>query len=116
VRLHVVTRPADDDALVIDMVRPASRVAAELANGVGDLVAACIDMVAGPVSDRQSNVDNDLGERPAQRATSTCAAGEPHLIGPNPDFHLTIGLCVGTEAFRDDRIGDLVAELVGVTR
>ena len=112
----VVARPAHRDALVVHVARPLRGVAAQVADAAVDGVAAGVDRVAGHVAELAPGAAHDVGERLGERARRRDAAGQEHLVAPAAHLDLAVAGGVGRVAGRDDRIGHLVAELVGVPR
>ena len=115
-RLWVVARPADDDALVVDVSGPPRRIVDDLTDGARHLVAAGVDMVAGTIAQRQAGLDGDLVQLPPEWLACADPARQPYMVRPCRDLDLAVGVGVDRDTLRDDGVRDLVAELVGMAR
>src|SRR5690606_8036994 len=113
--LLVITRPPDDDALVVDVVGPGARVLPALADGVVDLVTVGDDGVGRHVADLPAGGAQDLGQRPLQRLAGDDPARQERLVAPDAHLHLAVGARVGPVALSHDGVGYPVAEPVRVT-
>ena len=113
---RVVTGPADDNALVVDVIGPRPRVFAVLADVVVHLIAIGDDGVGRHVADAPPGGSHDVGQIARQRLTRGDSTGEEDLVAPDAHLDLAIGAGIGLVALGHDGVGDLVAELVRMSR
>ena len=97
-RLWVVARPADDDALVVDVGGPSRRIVDDLADGARHLVAAGVDMVAGTIAQRQAGLDDDLVQLSPEWLACADPARQPDMVRPCRDLDLAVGVGVDRDA------------------
>jgi hypothetical protein len=104
-----------DNALVVHVVGPRTRIFSPLTDDVPDLIPVRVDGVGRDVADTPSGRAHDVGQIGRQRCPRDDAAGEEHLVAPDAHFHLAVGSRIDLVALGDDGVGDLVAELVRVS-
>jgi hypothetical protein len=102
--------------LIVHAVCPGPRVFAALADRVADLVSVGVDRVGRDVADATRRHAHDIVQRARERLPSDDAAGQEDLVAPDAHLHLAVGARVRQVAFSHDRVCDLVAELVRVSR